>query len=91
MKSILKIAIFSLLLFGCTIRDYKYRIEGNVMVNHKSYTYVPNEPTGFSRYPHPAVAYTDSIYGQNEDSIWYYNSSGSKMTILAPYKVYLLK
>jgi hypothetical protein len=39
----------------------------------------------------PAIAYTDSIYGQNEDSIWYYNSDGSKLTILSPYKVYKLK
>lgn len=90
MKSILKITLFSLLLFGCTIKDYKYKIEGNMMVNHKSYSYVPNEDTG-SSYLHPALAYTDTIYGQNEDSIWYYNSDGSKMTILAPYKVYVIK
>jgi hypothetical protein len=91
MKSILKITLFSLLLFGCTIRDYKYKIEGNVMVNNKSYTYIPNEDTRFSKHLHSAVAYTDTIYGQNEDSIWYYNSDGSKMIILAPYKIYLLK
>ena len=39
----------------------------------------------------PAIAYTDTIYGQNEDSIWYYNSDGSKLTILSPYKVYKSK
>jgi len=91
MKSILKITLFSLLLFGCKGKDYKYKIEGNVMVNHKSYSYVPNEPTGFSRYPKPAIAYTDTIYGQNKDSIWYYNSDGSKLTLLAPYKIYKIK
>ena len=35
-----------------------------------------------------AIAYTDTIHGYNEDSIWYYNSNGSKVTILAPYVVY---
>jgi hypothetical protein len=37
-----------------------------------------------------AIAYTDTIHGYNEDSIWYYNSNGSKVTILAPYVVYEL-
>ncbi len=80
-----------MLLFSCSRPNFKYKIEGNVMVNHKSYTYVPNEDTVSSRYLHPVVAYTDTIYGQNEDSIWYYNSNGSKMTILAPYKIDNLK
>ena len=35
-----------------------------------------------------AIAYTDTIHGYNEDSIWYYNSNGHKVTILAPYVVY---
>jgi hypothetical protein len=39
----------------------------------------------------PAVAYTDTIYGQNQDSIWYYNTDGSKLTLLKPYKIYKLK
>lgn len=37
------------------------------------------------------IAYTDTIHGYNNDSIWYYNSNGSKMTILTPYKVAKIK
>jgi hypothetical protein len=90
MKNII-FALLTVFLFSCKGKEYKYKIEGNVMVNHKSFSYVPNEPTGFSRYPKPAIAYTDSIYGQNKDSIWYYNSDGSKLTLLAPYKIYKIK
>jgi hypothetical protein len=90
MKSILKITIFSLLLFSCKTKDYKYKIEGNVMARYsKPYSFVPNEDT--TKYLQPAVAYTDTIYGKNEDSIWYYNSDGSKLTLLAPYKIYKIK
>lgn len=90
MKNII-FALLTVFLFSCKGKEYKYKIEGNVMVNHKSFSYVPNEPTGFSRYPKPAIAYTDTIYGQNKDSIWYYNSDGSKLTLLAPYKIYKIK
>jgi len=55
----------------------------------KPYSFVPNEDT--TKYLRPAVAYTDTIYGQNKDSIWYYNSDGSKLTLLAPYKIYKIK
>ena len=90
MKSILKITLFSLLLFSCKSKDYKYKIEGNVMAsNPKRYSFVPDYDTTKSL--RPAIAYTDTIYGQNEDSIWYYNSDGSKLTLLAPYKVYEVK
>ena len=34
-----------------------------------------------------AIAYTDTIYGYNRDSVWYYNSNGSKVTLLAPYSI----
>ena len=90
MKSILKITIFSLLLFSCKSKEFKYKIEGNIMAqSHKHYSFVPDHDTTESL--RQAIAYTDTIYGQNEDSIWYYNSNGSKITILAPYKVYEVK
>lgn len=92
MKNLLKITILllTIILFSCKGKDYKYKIEGNVMVKkQKPYTYVPNEDT--TEYTHPAVAYTDTIHGYNEDSIWYYNSDGSKLTLLAPYKIYKIK
>lgn len=54
--------------------EYKYKIVGKVMTKADTL--------------HDAVAYTDTIHGYNEDSIWYYNSNGSKLTILSPYKVY---
>lgn len=84
MKNIIFV-LLSVFLFSCKGKEYKYKIEGNVVVDHKSYTYTPNQDS--TKYLHPAVAYTDTIYGQNKDSIWYYNTNGSKMTILAPYKV----
>ena len=34
-----------------------------------------------------AIAYTDTIHGLNEDSIWYWNTNGSKVTILKPYRI----
>ena len=81
MKSLFKIAILLLtvILFSCNGNKFKYKIEGNVMAKrHKSYL-------------QPAVAYTDTIHGFNKDSIWYYNSDGSKLTLLAPYKIYKVK
>ena len=69
--------------------EYPYRIEGNV----KSIQRTGDTFNGYriDTVIRPAIAYTDTIYGQNEDSIWYYNSDGSKLTILAPYKVYKSK
>jgi hypothetical protein len=87
MKNLLKVTLLSLIILSsCKGKDYKYKIEGNVL-SRKSYTYVPNDV----KYPHPAIAYTDTIYGQNKDSVWYYNSDGSKLTLLSPYKIYKIK
>jgi|LakMenE18May11ns_1017448.scaffolds.fasta_scaffold9078446_2 hypothetical protein len=92
MKNLSKITFFllTIILFSCKGKDYKYKIEGNIMAtNPKPYTYLPTEDTTKSL--RPAIAYTDTIYGYNEDSIWYYNSDGSKLTLLAPYKIYKIK
>lgn len=87
---LLRFLFLSLVLFSCKGNNFKYKIEGNVMaVGHKHYSFVPNYDT--VKTLHPAIAYTDTIHGYNEDSIWYYNSNGSKVTILAPYKIYEIK
>jgi hypothetical protein len=59
---------------------YKYKIEGLVKYHRNG-----QELTG------PAIAYTDTIFGQTKDSIWYFNTNGSKVNIIAPYKVYDIK
>lgn len=92
MKTLSKITflLLTIVLFSCSGKKFKYRIEGNVMAKkQKSYTYVPNEDT--CEYLQPAIAYTDTIHGYNEDSIWYYNSDGSKLTLLSPYKIYKIE
>jgi hypothetical protein len=92
MENLSKISflILTIVLFSCKGKDYKYKIEGNVMAtNPKPYTYLQSEDTTKSL--RSAIAYTDTIYGQNKDSIWYYNSDGSKLTLLAPYRIYELK
>jgi len=68
-------------LFSCNGTNYKYKIVGDVKIKGKQ----GQDST------HSAVAYTDTIHGFNDDSIWYYNSNGSKLTIIAPYKVYSIE
>lgn len=74
---------------SCNVKEYKYKIEGkvNATVNTGDFLtgYKPKDIVA------DAIAYTDTIHGSNEDSIWYYNSDGSITTILAPYNVYLVK
>lgn len=87
---LIKILFLSLVLFSCNRPSFKYKIVGNVMaVSHEHYSFVPNYDTLETL--RPAIAYTDTIHGQNKDSIWYYNSNGSKVTLLAPYKIYIIK
>ena len=87
---LIKILFLSLVLFSCNRTSFKYKIEGNVMaISHEHYTFVPNYDTLETL--RPAIAYTDTIHGYNDDSIWYYNSNGSKVTLLAPYKIYKIK
>jgi hypothetical protein len=87
---LIKFLFLSLVLFSCNEPTFKYKIVGNVMaVSHNHYSFVPNYDTLETM--RPAIAYTDTIYGQDKDSIWYYNSNGSKVTLLAPYKIYKIK
>ncbi len=79
----------SILFFSCKGKEYKYKIEG--MVPTRIERQVDLTEINVTEELRPAIAYTDTIYGQNEDSIWYYNSDGSKLTILKPYTVYSIK
>lgn len=64
--------IFVLFVFGsCVNHEYKYKLEGNVRTKDGL---------------HPSIAYTDT-FQSNIDSVWYFNSNGSKVTILKPYKI----
>lgn len=93
MKKITLILSVFLFLTSCTQTikqkrqiEYKYQIKGFVKV--KELDHNSNIPKEVLR---DAVAYTDTIYGKNEDSIWYYNSDGSKLTLLKPYEIISLK
>ncbi len=81
MKKIILPLLLILTIVSCDRKEYKYKIEGQVKYRTKS---------GIDSL-HSAIAYTDTIHGYNEDSIWYYNSDGSKLTILNPYIVSEIK
>ena len=81
--------LLSFLLFSCDVKEYKYKIEGQVPVLIERQ--VDWNEVNVTQELRPAIAYTDTIYGQNEDSIWYYNTDGSKLTLLKPYTIYKLK
>lgn len=80
----MKKIIFSILLITLCVsckNNYKYKIEGQVKYKTKS---------GVDSL-HAAIAFTDTIHGYNDDSVWYYNSDGSKLTILQPYTISKIK
>lgn len=79
----------SVLFFSCKGKEYKYKIEG--MVPTRIERQVSLDEVNITEELRPAIAYTDTIHGQNEDSIWYYNSDGSKLTLMKPYRVYIIK
>jgi hypothetical protein len=81
--------LLSFLLFSCDVKEHKYKIEGQVPVLIERQ--VDWNEVNVTQELRPAIAYTDTIYGQNEDSIWYYNTDGSKLTLLKPYTIYKLK
>lgn len=80
--------VVSIFFIGCNKHKYKYKISGDVKSTVKKvYFFTGNNIKTFNK----AIAYTDTIYGQNNDSIWYYNSNGSKVTIFSPYIIKFLK
>lgn len=81
--------LLSSFLFSCDFKEHKYKIKGQVLVLIKRQ--VGQNEVNVTQELRPAIAYTDTIYGQNADSIWYYNTDGSKLTLLKPYTIYKLK
>ena len=85
MKKVFYVSVLSILFLSCKGKDYKYKIEGQVPVMVERQ--VDWNELNVTQELRPAIAYTDTIAGQTKDSIWYYNSDGSKLTIFKPYRV----
>lgn len=80
-------ALLTISLLSC--RGERYKIYGKkVMIIEK---HIDWQESNVSEELVDVIAYTDTIHGYNNDSIWYYNSDGSKMTILSPYRVAEIK
>lgn len=88
MKCLYAVAIM-ISMISCKGRDWKYEIRGKrpMLIER----HVDWQETNLTEELVDVIAYTDTIHGYNEDSIWYYNSDGSKMTIYAPYILKHLK
>jgi hypothetical protein len=81
------IILFIITLYSCSDSLFpKYKIEGKAEGFVETGDFF--RPRKKVKLIKDAIAYTDTIHGYNEDSIWYYNSNGHKVTILAPYVVY---
>jgi hypothetical protein len=91
MKKVAGMLVLSILFLSCKNKGikYKYKIEGQVSVMIERQ--VDWNEVNVTQELRPAIAYTDTIYGMNKDSIWYYNTDGSKLTIFEPYTVSSLK
>jgi hypothetical protein len=76
-------------LLSCKGRDFKYKIVGKKPMLIERH--VDWQETNLTEELVDVIAYTDTIHGVNKDSIWYYNSDGSIMSIHAPYAVYKIK
>jgi hypothetical protein len=91
MKKVAGMLVLSILFLSCKNKGikYKYKIKGQVPVMIKRQ--VDWNEVNVTQELRPAIAYTDTIYGMNKDSIWYYNTDGSKLTLFKPYTVSSLK
>ena len=73
MKKLIFLSLFSTLISGCNVKSpYKYEIHGYVLVKGDTM---------------PAIWYTDN-YLMYDDSIVYYNSDSSMVSIKPPYILY---
>jgi hypothetical protein len=73
MKKLAFLFLFSSLILGCNVKSpYKYEIHGYVLVKGDTM---------------PAIWYTDN-YLMYDDSIVYYNSDSSMVSIKPPYVLY---
>ena len=73
MKKLLLIFLTTFIMFSCNRKEYKYEIRGKVYI-----------PTSGLHPIHDAVWYTDTI-SFDGDTVYYFNSDGSKVTIRPPY------
>ena len=81
--------LLTVMLISCKGRDYKYKIYGKkVMLMERQ---VDWQESNVTEELVDVIAYTDIIHGSNKDSIWYYNTDGSKLTILSPYQIDTIK
>ena len=88
-KLIYMVALLTITLLSCKGRDYKYKIYGKkVMLMERQ---VDWQESNVTEELVDVIAYTDIIHGSNKDSIWYYNTDGSKLTILSPYRIDTIK
>ncbi len=83
MKYLYASILLTITLMSCQGRDWKYKIIGKrpMLIER----HVDWQETNVTEELVDVIAYTDTIHGSNQDSIWYYNTDGSKMTIHAPY------
>ena len=73
MKNLLLVLFTIAMIFSCVTKEYKYEIHGKVYI-----------PTSGLDPMHDAIWYTDRI-SFNGDTLYYFNSDGSKVTIRPPY------
>jgi len=75
MKKLILSLVFLIILvtFSCNRNKYRYKIYGKIYV-----------PTAGLHPIHDAIWYTDTI-GFDGDTLYYFNSDGSKVTIRPPY------
>jgi hypothetical protein len=88
MKGLYAVAIM-ISVISCNSKDYKYKIYGKRVMRIEKH--IDWQESNLTEELVDVIAYTDTIHGYNNDSIWYYNSDGSKMTILSPYRVAKIK
>ena len=62
-----------LIIVSCTRKEYRYKVLGLVYI-----------PTSGLHPMHDAIWYTDTL-GFDGDTLYYFNSDGSKVTIRPPY------
>lgn len=84
------LVILSLFILSCNKPDpYKYKIVGNIKVKIKQGDYFQGYTV--KETINPIIAFTDTIHGFTKDSIWYFNSNGTKVNILPPYFIEKIK
>lgn len=74
---------------SCSHKDYKYEIKGKVRTKIQTGDYFTGKKN--KTVVADAIAYTDTIYGITQDSVWFLNSDSSLVSIHCPFTVKELK